>query len=206
MENLKLNTDRVIGLYAPQKYGKTTIMHYLAEEYSKHIQTFIYDTDIERYKTYRDLTKNVKFVYPKRLSDIESQSFFNKTLLYLRANYSNFAFFIEDIDKIIQSKIKSKETLEVYKIASDSRHQRIAIIYSSKTPSYIPTTLRLNTNLFFFGKFVEPDFVQWITTIVPKDVYMKIKKPEFVMLDVWSSEYAIVKYDMDKNEIVEVVK
>ncbi len=201
---LKLNTDRIIGLYAPQKYGKTTIMHWLAEQYSQHIPVYIYDTDMERYRTYSDLHKNVFFTYPKNLSDIESQEFFNKTILYLRSKYSNIAIFVEDIDKIIQSKIKSKDTLEIYKLASDSRHQRIAVVYSSKTPSYIPTTLRLNTNLFFFGKFVEPDFVKWITTIVPRDVYAKIKKPEFVMLDVWTSEYAIVRYNMDTNAIEEV--
>ncbi len=203
---LNLNTDRIIGLYAPQKYGKTTLMHYLVEQYAKHIPCYIYDTDLEKERTYGDLTHNVKFTYPRVISDLENQKFFNQAITYLRSKYSNIAIVVEDLDKIIQSKIKSNDTLEIYKLASDSRHQRIALIYSSKTPSYIPTTLRLNTNLFFFGKFVEPDFVKWITAIVPKEVYAKIKKPEFVMLDVWSGDYKIIRYDMAANMIIEVEK
>ncbi len=125
-------------------------------------------------------------------------------MLTLRSKYSKFAFAVEDIDKLIQSKIKTTDTLEIYKLASDSRHQRIAVIYTSKTPSYIPTTLRLNTNLFFFGKFVEPAFVKWIEQIVPHEIYAQIHKPEFVALDVWTGNVERCKYDIDKNEIVDL--
>jgi len=202
--DLTLNMSRVIGIYAPQKYGKTFLMHYLLELYLRNKKAcFLYDTDMERNTTYSDLA-GLHFVYSRRLSDMEDQQFFNDTILKLRAQYSNFVLAVEDIDKLLQSPVKSSETLEIYRLASDSRHQRIAVIYSTKTPSYIPTTLRLNTNLFFFGKFVEPDFVKWITTIVPKQTYAKIKKPEFVMLDVWTSNYAIVRYDLDRNTLVEV--
>lgn len=201
--NLSLDTSRVIGLYAPQKYGKTTITHYILEEYAKHIDTYLYDTDKERYKSYYDI-KGLKFIYTKKPSDMEKQKAFNDVILAFRSKYSNCILAIEDIDKIIQSKIKTKDTLEIYSLASDSRHSRTAILYISKTPSYIPTTLRLNTNLFFFGKFVEPSFVKWITAIIPKEVYAKIKKPQFVMFDVWNAEYAIVQYDINKNKLIQI--
>jgi hypothetical protein len=201
---MKLNMSRVIGIYAPQKYGKTQLAKFLAKKYIENgIDVFLYDTDMEQFSIYKDI--NVNIIKSKNLSDLENQKFFNKTIIYLRAHYTNFLLIIEDIDKLIQSKIKSKETLEIYKLASDSRHQRIAIIYTTKTPSYIPTTLRNNTNLLFFGKFVEPLAIDYITKSVDKEIYKQIKKPEFVMLDVWEATVKRVKLDLNKQKLIELL-
>lgn len=201
--NLELNTDRVIGIFAPQKYGKSVLTHYFLEVYLKHIPAFLYDTDKEYFKSYYDL-HGLKTIMPKS-KNLESEADFNKLLLSFRAKFSNTLLAVEDIDKIFQSARRTKINNETYKFASDSRHSRIAFVYNTKTPSYIPTTLRLNTNLFLFGRFVEPLAVHYITAIIPKEVYNQIKKPEFVLYDVWRNEYNIIQYNMNKN-IIEVIK
>ena len=203
--DIELSTSRVIGIYAPQKYGKTFITHYFLEEYMKHVEAYLYDTDLERHASYRDL-RNLNFVYPIKKTDIEKEESVNKAILTIRSKKTNCIIAIEDIDKLMQNKTKTKTNSELYKIASDSRHQRIALLYNSKTPSYIPTTLRLNTNLFLFGKFIEPLAVDYITSIIPKELYAKIHKPEFVFYDVWTQNVGIIKYDVNKNEILDVIK
>ena len=184
---MELDTNRIIGLYAPQNYGKTYLAVKLIEEIARHVKVFVYDTDFERLTAYPQYSRNIKFVKATDVSKQDDPSFFEKSILFLRANYSNFFLVIEDIDKILGS-VKTKETLESFKLWSDSRHQRIGIIYNTKEPTNIPVKLRTNTNLFFIGSFIEPAHVKTIGQIVDKELMRTLKPHEFVMLDRYTNE------------------
>jgi hypothetical protein len=120
----------------------------------------------------------------------------------LRANHSNFFLVIEDIDKLIETSHKTKETLEIFKLASDSRHQRIGIIYATKEPTNIPVKLRSNTNLFFIGQFIEPSHLKTLSGIVDKKVLKSLVKPEFLMLDRYTNTTDKIK--IVDNELVKL--
>ncbi|MEM3844878.1 MAG: hypothetical protein QXU98_04165 [Candidatus Parvarchaeota archaeon] len=202
--DLTLDTSRVIGLIAPQSYGKTTLLHLFAEIYSRYINVFVFDTDFERMRTYGDLSKNMHFIYPKDAT-MPKEVFLNETIKYIRSKYSNIAIIIEDYDKFLISRGKNTKNDAIYTLASDSRHQRIALIYTSKTPAYIPTTLRLNTNLFFIGKFTDTANYTYIKKMLPNNnMYDTLNKHEFVMIDNYTNTYSKIKYNLDKNTIYEV--
>lgn len=178
-----LDTNRIIGMYAPQNYGKTYAMSKLAVEIAKHIPVFVYDTNFERLVAYPQNIPNLYFIKAQKISQQETPEFLNDAILHLRANYSNFFLFIEDLDKLIKSNVKTAETMEIFKLASDSRHQRIGIVYATKEPTNIPVKLRSNTNLFFIGQFIEPTHLKTIGGYVDKKLIKGLKKPEFIMLD-----------------------
>jgi hypothetical protein len=183
MDNTILDTNRIIGLYAPQNYGKTYAMAKLAREISEHVPVFVYDTNFERLSAYPQDLPNLRFIKAKKISKQETPEFLNTAILTLRANYSNFFLFIEDLDKLIRTNTKSADTMEIFKLASDSRHQRIGICYATKEPTNIPVKLRSNTNLFFIGQFIEPAHLKVINGYVDKKLIRGLVKPEFIKLD-----------------------
>lgn len=197
---MQFDTDRVIGLYAPQHYGKTSIMHYIIEQYTQHIPCYLFDTDHERLRDYGDLHKNMFFIYQKDLTK-SKEEFLNESIDWLVAKKMNMLIVIEDYDKYLMSRGRSESNSNVYEIASDSRHHNIAIMYSTKTPSYIPTTLRLNTNLFFYGVFKEPLYSKYITQFVNMKDYKKVDKlkHEFLAVDNYDDTTKIVRYNMDTD-------
>ena len=178
-----LDTNRIIGLYAPQNYGKTYAMKSLAEQISAHIPVFIYDTNFERLTAYPQNHQNIYFLKATKPGMQEQPEFLNETLLTLRSRYSNFFIFIEDLDKLIKTNQRIAENSEIYKLASDSRHQRIGIVYATKEPVNIPVKLRANTNLFFIGQFLEPSHLKTLSGFVDKAQIKALKKPEFIKLD-----------------------
>ena len=193
-----LDTNRIIGFYAPQNYGKTYMMSKLVMQIAEHIPVFVYDTNFERLTAYPQAHKNISFVKAKNIVNQEKPEFLNTTITYLRANHSNFFFVIEDIDKLVETSHKTKETLEIFKLASDSRHQRIGIIYATKEPTNIPVKLRSATNLFFIGQFIEPQHVKTLSGLVDKNQLKALKKPEFLMLDRYTNDVKKVTYNNDK--------
>ena len=181
---VKLDTNRIIGFYATQNYGKTYGMSKIVQEYAKRMNTFIFDTNFERLTAYPQNIKNISFIKAKNPTMQENPKFLNDSLLYIRSNYeSPYLIVIEDLDKMITVNIRTEENKEIYKLASDSRHQRIAMMYATKEPVNIPVKLRSNTNLFFFGSFQEPNHVKTISNFIDKKQLKAIKKPEFIMLD-----------------------
>ena len=193
-----LDTNRIIGFYAPQNYGKTYMMSKLVMQIAEHIPVFVYDTNFERLTAYPQAHKNISFVKAKNIVNQEKPEFLNTTITYLRANHSNFFFVIEDIDKLVETSHKTKETLEIFKLASDSRHQRIGIIYATKEPTNIPVKLRSATNLFFIGQFIEPQHVKTLSGLVDKNQLKALKKPEFLMLDRYTNDVKKVTYGNDR--------
>ena len=193
-----LDTNRIIGFYAPQNYGKTYMMSKLVMQIAEHIPVFVYDTNFERLTAYPQAHKNISFVKAKNIVNQEKPEFLNTTITYLRANHSNFFFVIEDIDKLVETSHKTKETLEIFKLASDSRHQRIGIIYATKEPTNIPVKLRSATNLFFIGQFIEPQHVKTLSGLVDKNQLKALKKPEFLMLDRYTNDVKKVTYNNDR--------
>lgn len=204
---MKLDTNRIIGFYAPQNYGKTYLMSKLVAQIAQHVPVFVYDTNFERLTAYPQNSKNISFVKAKNVVNQEKPEFLNTTITYLRANFTNFFFVIEDIDKLIETSHKTKETLEIFKLASDSRHQRIGIIYATKEPTNIPVKLRSATNLFFIGQFIEPQHIKTLSGLVDKKQLRQLKggdgqKAEFLMLDRYTNEVKKVSYD--NNKLVEL--
>ncbi|MDE1971235.1 MAG: hypothetical protein KGI50_06715 [Patescibacteria group bacterium] len=195
--NLKLDTNRIIGIYAPPDYGKTHLTKWLISKISPHVKVFIYDTNFEARSVYSTLNSNTFIVTSKKKSEIETPKFLNDAILKLRGTKSNFYLIIEDIDKLMDGGNKKRENSEIDKLSSDSRHQRIGMIYLTKEPVNIPVKLRSNTNLFFFGNFIEPAHVKTIGSIVDKTELKALKKPEFIMLDRTTNERTVVKLDGD---------
>ncbi len=199
----ELNQSRVISLIAPQKYGKTTIVHYLAEEYSKRVKTFVFDTNFERVSTYGDIHKNIYFLYQVDLTK-SKEEFLNESIQYIRSKHYNICIIIEDYDKYCEGGKKSSQNNNMFNLASDSRHQYIALIYTTKTPSYIPTTLRLNTNLTFIGKFPEGDETKSIYSMIPRSAkkeYSTLARPEFLAFDRENQTTTKVRYNININDI-----
>lgn len=204
---MKLDTNRIIGFYAPQNYGKTYMMSKLVAQIAQHVPVFIYDTNFERLTAYPQNNKNISFIKARNVVNQEKPEFLNTTITYLRANFTNFFLVIEDIDKLIETSHKTKETLEIFKLASDSRHQRIGIIYATKEPTNIPVKLRSATNLFFIGQFIEPQHIKTLSGLVDKKQLRQLKggdgqKAEFLMLDRYTNEVKKVSYD--NNKLVEL--
>ena len=194
-----LDTNRIIGLYAPQNYGKTYAMSILARQISEHVPVFVYDTNFERLTAYPQNVKNISFIKAKKISEQETPEFLNKSILYLRGKLSNFFLFIEDLDKLIKSNQKTAETMEIFKLASDSRHQRIGIVYATKEPTNIPVKLRSNTNLFFIGQFIEPTHLKTIGGYVDKKLIKRLKKPEFIMLDRYTNTITKEVFECERS-------
>lgn len=199
---MQLNTNRIIGLYAPQNYGKTYLMASLIRLISQHVDVYVYDTNFERLSAYPQDLPRVYFIKAKNIVNQESPEFLNTAITFLRANHSNFFLVIEDIDKLIETSHKTKETLEIFKLASDSRHQRIGIIYATKEPTNIPVKLRSNTNLFFIGQFIEPSHLKTLSSMVDKKVLKSLVKPEFLMLDRYTNITDKIK--IVDNELVKL--
>jgi hypothetical protein len=169
-------------------------MRALAMQISEHIPVFVYDTNFERLTAYPQNRKNLYFLKAMKPGLQEKPSFLNETLLTLRARYSNFFIFIEDLDKLIQTNQRTAENSEIYKLASDSRHQRIGLLYATKEPTNIPVKLRANTNLFFIGQFIEPSHLKTIGSFVDKDMVKKLKKPQFIKLDRYDNTVEMVSF------------
>jgi hypothetical protein len=174
----------------------------LVAQIAPHIPVFVYDTNFERLSAYPQNIKNLSFIKAKHTSMQETPEFLNATITYLRAHYTNFFFVIEDVDKLITTSNRTKETLEIFKLASDSRHQRIGIIYATKEPTNIPVKLRSNTNLFFIGQFIEPAHIKILSGMVDKTQLKTLQKPEFLMLDRYTN--SISKIKMDNDTMVEL--
>lgn len=205
---MQLDTNRIIGLYAPQNYGKTYLMSKLVAQIAQHVKVFVYDTNFERTTAYPAIP-NVYFIKAKNVVNQEKPEFLNTAILTLRSPPfgSNLFIVIEDIDKLIETSHKTKETLEIFKLASDSRHQRIGIIYATKEPTNIPVKLRSSTNLFFIGQFIEPQHVKTLSGLVDKKQLKTLKggnnqKSEFLMLDRYTN--TVKKVMWDDNKLVEL--
>lgn len=197
-DTLILDTNRIIGIYASQNYGKTYLTSNLVNIISEHTNVFIFDTNFERLSKYPQNKKNIKFIKAANIINQSSVEFLNEALLYLRSkNNANFYIVIEDIDKIVENAHKSKKIIELFNLASDSRHQRIGIIYITKEPVNIPVKLRSNTNLFFIGSYIEPAHVKTLSAIVDKKLLKSLVKPEFIMFDRYNSRVnkVIIKND-----------
>jgi hypothetical protein len=201
MENIQIDTNRIIGLYAPQNYGKSYFARHIINAISGHIPVFVYDTNFEADTNYASM-KNVFAIHSVKKSEMETPAFFNKAILTLRAKQSNFYLVIEDIDKLIETSHKTKDTLEIFKLASDSRHQRIGIIYLTKEPSNIPVKLRSNTNLFLVGQFLEPTHLKYLGEMVDRKIIKTLKKPEFILFDRLTQ--VIQKVKIENNKMVEL--
>jgi len=186
MIRMKINTNSIIGFYAMQNYGKTYGIKQLIAKIAPHSKVLIYDTDFEGNSYIRGLppeaAKNVFYVRAKNKSDQTDGEWVSRMLIDIRAQYSNCFIIFEDIDKLTDAH-HSKALKEIYQLASDSRHQRIGVIYATKEPVNIPVKLRSCTNLFFIGQFLEPAHLKTLAGFVDKEEIKKLKPPQFIRID-----------------------
>ena len=80
-DNMQLDTNRIIGFYAPQNYGKTYMMSKLVMQIAEHIPVFVYDTNFERLTAYPQAHKNISFVKAKNIVNQEKPEFRNRLKL-----------------------------------------------------------------------------------------------------------------------------
>lgn len=202
---MQLDTNRIIGLFAPQFYGKTHLMNWLIDKIPKNVMIFVYDVNFERLTSYTE-RENLKFIIAKNKADQDTPEFLDTAIRHLRANYSNFFLVIEDLDKVI-GKIHGRiDDSEICKLASDSRHQRIGLMYASKMPTNLPVILRADTNLFFIGQFIEPVYVNTIAQMVDRDTLVSLKPHQFIMLDRYTNATAVVLLDANTLKVCETAE
>ncbi len=193
---MQINTNRKIGIYASSGYGKS----YLASKISSIIKIpfYVYDTDREASQGIYFKSDNVKIYIPPiaQSENIETLNEWLKEKLTL----SNIFIYIEDLDLFYDENSQlGRNASEIKYLASKGRHQRIGFMYSAKQLSHIPTKLRANTNLFFFGYFNNDTEIDKLKKIIGtrayKEIYSKInpQEHEFLMYDTLSKEMSIIK-------------
>jgi hypothetical protein len=184
---LTINTNRITGFYATQNYGKTyAIKSLITLVLESGLPVFVFDTNYESYAYSSGLPENLKsrlfFIKATTKSDQTNPKWINQMLIKLRSKFKNFFIVFEDIDKLYNS--SNGDELDIIRqLASDSRHQRIGIIYATKEPTNIPVKLRSVTNLFFIGQFIEPAHLKTLGGFIDSKKIRALKKPEFIMLD-----------------------
>ena len=184
---LKINSKRVIGFYATQDYGKTfAIKSLITLILDSGLPVFVFDTNYESFSYAEGINENLKrrlfFIKAENKSDQTNPAWINQMLVKLRSKFKNFFIVFEDIDKLYSS-TKGEELDVIRQLASDSRHQRIGIIYATKEPTNIPVKLRSVTNLYFIGQFIEPAHLKTLGGFVDSKKIRALSKPEFIMLD-----------------------
>jgi hypothetical protein len=193
---MQINTNRKIGIYASSGYGKSYLANKIASIIK--IPIYIYDTDREAINEIYFNYDNVKIYIPP-IAESENIKTLNKWLKE-KLTLSNIFIYIEDLDLFFDENSQlGKGASEIKYLSSKGRHQRIGFMYSAKQLSHIPTKLRANTNLFFFGYFSNDTEIDKIKKIIGKraynEIYSKInpQEHEFLMYDTLSKELKIIK-------------
>ena len=199
---VKINQDRIIGVFAPSGYGKSVLVASLIDKIAEKGRVIWYDTDLEQYKY--SFNNNVKFFKP----DIQRKDelrYLNEFIAGLRAETTDIYLVVDDLDKFFDANTSlSKASVELKNLSSASRHQRIAFIYCSKQPRYIPAKLISNTNLFYIGQFSEYGDLQKFKPMLNKrDILYEGKNTDsFAVIKVLKKDrHEFIEYDRWTNTI-----
>lgn len=187
---VEFSTDSKIGIFAQSGYGKT----YLATEIISFIcnhggRVVVYDTDYNDRRYKWSSLPNCKVFSPKN-SLATSPAYLNSFIKELRAKYTNFFIFIDDIDVFFnKSSVLSSLFEELKDISSRGRHSRIGLIYTTKTAFYIPSQLVQNTNIFYVGSFPTTKSIKSLIEFISySDIEsLNKEKHEFLEVDIMSN-------------------
>ncbi len=195
----KFNTDRIVGVYAPSRYGKTNVLANLISTIP--IPIIIFDTNLEWTKRPELIKKisgrGVLVASPQTKQQMSSIAFLNKFIKEVRNNASNIIIYIEDLEVFFNEKSNPKDFFgEIKDLAERGGHSNISLWYSSKQLKYIPRTVISNTNLFYFGSFMEREDINLANNLCsPEYDVRKINKPNFIRVDRWDMSKKIVCFD-----------
>jgi PII-like signaling protein len=194
-----INQDRIIGLFAPARYGKTTGIANLVQRIP--IQVIVYDTnhEWENSPQLRGLVmsrQNILIAQPKPGRE-RDPAFLNEFIRNVRAEMTNCFIYIEDIEVFYTGAASRNEFHgEIKDVAERGGHQRIGLIYSAKQLKYIPPALISNTNLFYFGQFMDADDVNEANGLLrPEFDTRQLTRPWFVEVDRWTSSKRKVMFE-----------
>ena len=171
-----------IGILAPSGYGKTYLANKLVKMIAEKHKIIWYNTDFEQHPLWNG-NKNIEVFEPdKRYYD--ELEYLNDWLINIRSQGTNFMIGIDDLDIFYNNKTSMGKLSKALKdIASSGRHQRIGLIWVSKAMAYIPHLLIKNTNIFYFGQFIEQSDLSRISGIVNPELIVSLKKPVFLRYD-----------------------
>jgi hypothetical protein len=171
-----------IGILAPSGYGKTYLANKLVKMIAEKHKVIWYNTDFEQHPLWNG-NKNIEVFEPdKRYYD--ELEYLNDWLINIRSQGTNFMIGIDDLDIFYNDKTSMGKLSKALKdIASSGRHQRIGLIWVSKAMAYIPHLLIKNTNIFYFGQFIEQSDLNRISGIVNPELVVSLKKPVFLRYD-----------------------
>ncbi len=171
-----------IGILAPSGYGKTYLANKLVKMIAEKHKVIWYNTDFEQHPLWNG-NKNIEVFEPdKRYYD--ELEYLNDWLINIRSQGTNFMIGIDDLDIFYNDKTSMGKLSKALKdIASSGRHQRIGLIWVSKAMAYIPHLLIKNTNIFYFGQFIEQSDLSRISGIVNPELIVSLKKPVFLRYD-----------------------
>ncbi|MGC8621735.1 MAG: hypothetical protein ACP5U0_07480 [Caldisphaera sp.] len=178
----KITQSMRIGILAPSGYGKTYLAERLVNMISQKHKVVWYNTDFERHLLWKGNKNIIVFNPDKRYFD--ELEYLNDWLIQIRAENTNFMIGIDDLDIFYNDKTSMGKLSKALKdIASSGRHQRIGLIWVSKAMAYIPHLLIKNTNVFYFGQFVEESDLSRIRGIVNPELIVSLVKPTFLRYD-----------------------
>lgn len=194
-----INTDRIIGFFAPSRYGKTNAIASLIK--SIPLPVVIYDTNKE-WSTIPQLIDIVKSTKSKRVFVPDAGSerdveYLNEIISILRSKLTNFFLYVDDIEVFFNDQTSYKHFFgEIKDLSERGGHQRIGFIYSAKEFKYIPRPLISNANLMYVGQFIEDADLKMANRILkPHYRSENLKKPTFIKIDRWTGEKAEVVFD-----------
>ncbi len=178
----KITQSMRIGILAPSGYGKTYLANKLVKMIAEKHKVIWYNTDFEQHPLWNG-NKNIEVFEPdKRYYD--ELEYLNDWLINIRSQGTNFMIGIDDLDIFYNDKTSMGKLSKALKdIASSGRHQRIGLIWVSKAMAYIPHLLIKNTNIFYFGQFIEQSDLNRISGIVNPELVVSLKKPVFLRYD-----------------------
>lgn len=178
--NFDFKETEVIGFIAQSQTGKTYAVCELLKKANVPPEgVYVLNSNLE--SEYYTVSKHVE----KPRSDQFNSTFLNDYIRRIRTN-SHIIVVIDDIDLYLK---KSDIDTEFKNLLTNGKHQRITLIYTIKSPSYILELTFNETQHLFIGNFITSGFVKKINGILPrefKDITAELKEHEFVYFNKYS--------------------
>lgn len=193
----QLNTDRIIGVYAKARYGKTNLIANILKRITQDWYVIMYDINYEQPK-FRGLSFNKHLIFhtPEERNANKLEQL-NKFIKDMRTKSSNFFIYIEDLDSFFDDATSlSKDAFELKDLVGRGGHQRVGFIYAAKQPRVIPLKVISATNLMYLGKFQQQDDVQALRNYATAQQLSTLENRYFIEYDDWTNQKTRIKADV----------
>jgi hypothetical protein len=166
--------NEVIGFIAQSQTGKTyAVCEMLRKANVKPTDIYVLNSNLEN--DYYKVSAHVE----KPSSSQFNIKYLNDYIRRIRTK-SHIILVIDDIDLYLK---RSDIDTEFKNLLTNGKHQRITLIYTIKSPSYILELTFNETQHLFIGNFITSSFLKKINGILPKeykDITTELKEHEFV--------------------------